>query len=127
MPGNRPLIVVIDDHPLVRAGYRGLLEAAGYGVAEIASSSGLAAVIDEAVTASAIIADIELHDGSTGIGVALTIMSAAGRQIPTMVISGTTDPAVAALARANAMPLYRKPTDPRAVMAWVGDVVQCPD
>ncbi len=123
MPNRQPCVVVIEDHPLVRAGQRMLLEDAGYRVAEIATASDLAGFAATAGGSQAIIADFDLGPGMNGPEMALDIMRRAGERIPTLILSASYGARSLAIAAVHNMPVMFKPAPEGQVLAWVADAV----
>ncbi len=84
-------ILVIDDEALIRDSLAAVLEAAGWRV----RTAGDAAEAVQAAAASPpdiILADYRLREGRTGIAAVRAVESACGRAIPTIVLTGDTDP-----------------------------------
>ncbi len=119
MSFHRPRVILIEDHPLVRASQRMLLEAEGYRVAEIAASADLAGFDAAGAGAQVIIADFDLGEDLTGIEVALEIMRRASAHIPTLVLSGSLGHRSVPAAAAAAMPLMMKPASEQRLLGWV--------
>ena len=123
MPDHPHCIVLIEDHPLIRAGQRMLLEHAGYRVIEIATAADLAGF--EAIPGGSqiIIADFDLGPGMTGIEMAQDIMQRAGEWIPTLVLSASFGERSQAAATACGMPMMFKPAPEEQVLAWVDNAI----
>ncbi len=118
-----PRVVLIEDHPLVRAGQRMLLEHAGYRVAEITASADLAGFVSTDDGDQVIIADFDLGPGMTGVELALEIMRRAGEHIPTLILSASFGERSVIAAGAHDMPVMFKPALEEDVLAWVADAL----
>jgi signal transduction histidine kinase len=103
-------ILVIEDNPLLRSGLEAMLQGWGYEV--IAASSGEEAIhLGESNSwgVDAIITDQRLGPGLTGTAAAMEIRTRAGRLLPTLVITGDTDPALICEVRASGFVMLHKP------------------
>ncbi len=114
-----PRVILIEDHPLIRAGQRMLLEQAGYRVAEIAAAADLAEFDAGAPGAQVIIADFDVGPEMTGVEIALEIMRRACARIPTLVLSGSLGVRSLPAAAAAAMPLMFKPASEQVLLDWI--------
>ena len=123
MPNTQPRVVLIEDHPLVRAGARMLLEDAGYHVAEIAAASDLAHFQATYNGDQAIIADFDLGTGMSGVEVALEIMRRCGGHIPTLVLSASFGVRSRSAAVARGMMVMIKPAPGDRILAWVAEAI----
>jgi len=123
MSGSPPRVIVIEDHPLVRAGQRMLLEIVGYEVAEITSGADLEWFTPISGVSQAIVADFDLGPGMTGVEVALAIMRRTGERIPTLVLSASVGARSVAEAQAHEMTVMFKPAQEEKVLAWVAEAL----
>jgi CheY-like chemotaxis protein len=121
MSNRQPRVVLIEDHPLVRAGQRMLLEDAGYRVSEITAGADLAGFAAIRGENQVIIADFDLGPGMTGVEVALEIMRRVGERIPTLVLSASFGVHSKALAAVWDLPVMTKPASEGQVLTWVAD------
>ena len=107
---NRGCVLLIEDNPALRVGLLTMVESWGYDVLVAASGDdaldfarGTKADID------AILADFHLGHGPTGAVAACRIRERAGRAIPTLIMTGDTDPARIAEAHASGFEMLHKP------------------
>jgi CheY-like chemotaxis protein len=121
MPNSQPRVILIEDHPLIRAGQRMLLEHAGYRVAEIAAAADLGGFVVTPGERQVIIADFDLGPGMNGVEVAREIMRRAGEPIPTLVLSASFGNRSKAAAAVSGMKLMFKPTPEDQILTWVSD------
>ncbi len=119
MSDRQPCIVLIEDHPLIRAGQRMLLEHAGYRVIEIATAADLAGFEATPCDSQVIIADFDLGPGMTGIEMAQDIMRRAGKRIPTLVLSASFGKRSQEAAASSGMPMMFKPAPEEQVLTWI--------
>jgi CheY-like chemotaxis protein len=123
MPVGQPRVILIEDHPLVRAGQRMLLEHEGYVVAEITAGADLERFTPIAGVSQAILADYDLGPGMSGVDVALAVMRRTGERIPTLVLSASLGARSLAQAAAHEMAVMFKPAREEKVLAWVAGAV----
>jgi DNA-binding NtrC family response regulator len=121
MPDSQLRVILIEDHPLIRAGQRMLLEHAGYRVAEITAAADLGTFVVTPGERQVIIADFDLGPGMNGVQVAQEIMRRAGEPIPTLVLSASFGNRSQAAAAVLGLPLMFKPAPEERVLAWVAD------
>lgn len=103
-------ILLIEDNAALRAGLVTMVEGWGYGV--LAADTGESAfdLFTEArADIDAIVTDYNLGPGQTGPVVAHRIREHAGRAIPTLIMTGDTNPARIADAQANGFEMLHKP------------------
>ena len=116
-------IVVVEDEPAVREGLAVLLQAWGAQVVDFESLAALQAWLDgpEAQAPDVAIADYRLGDGTDGLQ-ALALLRArfAGRQVPAIVISGSTMGGLEREAQAHDFHLLLKPVLPNKLRAMLG-------
>ncbi len=117
---DQPGVILIEDHPLIRAAQRTLFEDAGYRVTEIATAADLDDFSPVAGEIQAIITDFDLGPGMNGVEVALEIMRRADKRIPTLIVTGGFAGGALAAAAAHGMPVMAKPAPEEEIMAWVG-------
>jgi len=123
MSKSSPCVILIEDHPLVRAAQRTLLEHAGYRVAEITAAADLDGFVLTPSERQIIIADFDLGPGMNGVEVAREIMRRAGEPIPTLVLSASFGSRSRAAAAVSGMPLMFKPAPEERVLAWVASAL----
>jgi CheY-like chemotaxis protein len=101
-------IALVDDHDNARLALALALEAVGHRV--IAASTG-AQLLQQlgAQAPDLVIADNRLHAGETGLQVILRARSLFGADLPALVISGDTDPAMESRLAAQGVALRLKP------------------
>lgn len=119
-------VVVIEDDFHARTALGGLLRACGYEVVELAGAAGAPAVLPRLARCCAIIADMHLGEGPTGLALALQFRAHAGRQIPTLLVSGSLGRTSAPAAARHGMPLLAKPLAPERLLAWLDSVPAAP-
>ena len=117
----RTHVLVVDDDPLVRDSLQRLLSSWGYSCSACSSGQeACAAVARERATIEwRALIDWRLA-GETGIDVARMLQAQFGARVRTTLMTGDSDPAIAAAARSGAIPLLRKPVQPirlRAALA----------
>lgn len=129
MPAVAPLprsVMVIEDdfHARTALGY--LLRACGYEVVELAGAAGKAAVLAGLGRCCAIIADMHLGAGPTGLALALELSAHAGRRIPTVLVTGSMGSTTAPEAARHGMPLLTKPLEPDCLLGWLETLPDAP-
>lgn len=119
-----PLVVLIEDDPLVRLGQEMLLRDWGYRVVLGASGEEIRAALSDAPgTVAAIVTDFSVDGAESGAQVALAIAAAAGRAIPTAVMSGSLGRASGATAQEHGFTFFAKPVDPEQLRGWLAAAV----
>jgi DNA-binding NtrC family response regulator len=119
-----PLVVLIEDDPLVRLGQEMLLRDWGYRVVLGASGEEIRAALRDAPgTVAAIMTDFSVDGAETGAELALAIAAAAGRPIPTAVMSGSLGRNSGEVAEEHGFTFFAKPVDPEQLRAWLVAVV----
>ena len=118
-----PLVIVIEDHPLVRLSQRMLCEQAGYRVAEVNNAADVATCDLGHDGRRVIIADFDMGPEPTGIELAQALMHRAGAPIPTLVLSGGPGPDAYPAAAGQRMPLLRKPAREEVLLGWIGSAM----
>ena len=114
-------LLVIEDNPSLRFGLQTMLQGWGYEV--FAAATGEEAIgLGEANgwSVDAIIADHRLGPGLTGTAAAREIKALAGRTLPTLIITGDTDPARIAEAQAYGFGMLHKPVAAQELRRKVG-------
>ncbi|UYN99921.1 MAG: hybrid sensor histidine kinase/response regulator [Devosia sp.] len=106
-------ICLIDDDETVRNATVGLLERWGC-IVDTAASSG-----DVAGRYDAILADMQLGDGQTGIDAIEAIRRQAGRDIPAVVLTGHSDSQTRTVISAANLPVLSKPVRPAELRAML--------
>ena len=124
-PGATPLVVVIEDEPMILAAYELMLESWGYGfVGAESAASALTCLVERRLRPDFIIADYRLTDGHTGTQAIELLRSAFGQSIPGVLVTGETSLDTLRDAASTGFPLLRKPVPSRqlqdAVMRCVG-------
>lgn len=115
--GAPPLIVLVEDDPAILEALGGLLESWG---CRVVPADSLAAALDAlsrvGVAPAAIVADYRLGDG-TGLEAIRAIRSAAGREVPAVVVTGETGGESLRAIRATRLPHLQKPVPPARLRA----------
>jgi DNA-binding NtrC family response regulator len=124
MSNSQPCVILIEDHPLIRAGQRMLLEHAGYRVEEIAAAADLGSFVVTPGERLVIVADFDLGPGMNGVEVAQEIMRRAGEPIPTLVLSASFGTRSQAAAAVSGLPLIFKPAPEDQILTWVADALR---
>jgi CheY-like chemotaxis protein len=122
-----PLVVLIEDDPLVRLGQEMLLRDWGYRVILAASGEEIRAALRDADTSvAAILTDFSVGGAETGAEVALAIAATAGRPIPTAVMSGSLGRSSGETAHEHGFTFFAKPVDPEQLRAWLAAAIAAP-
>jgi two-component system, sensor histidine kinase len=122
-----PLVVLIEDDPLVRLGQEMLLRDWGYRVVLGASGEEVRAALRDAPgSVAAIVTDFSVDGAESGAEVALAIAAAAGRPIPTAVMSGSLGRTSGAAAQEHGFTFFAKPVDPEQLRGWLAAAVVGP-
>jgi two-component system, sensor histidine kinase len=118
-------LLVIEDNPALLAGLQMMLQGWGYEVLAAANGEG-AVELGEASRwrLDAVIADHRLGPGLTGAATAREIRARSGRSVPTLIITGDTDPACIAEARANGFAMLHKPVGAEELRLKVGRLLR---
>jgi DNA-binding NarL/FixJ family response regulator len=116
-------VLIVDDHPMVRAGVEAYLEAEpGLEVAAAVSTVGEAEAICEQLRPDVLVSDYHLPDGD-GLSLCLRLHAAGGP--PTVIFSAFADDALAVLAAvAGARAVVPKSADPDELISAVDDVAR---
>jgi len=120
-------VVLIEDDPLVRLGQEMLLRDWGYRVVLGASGEEIRAALRDAPgTVAAIVTDFSVDGVESGAQVALAIAAAAGRTIPTAVMSGSLGRTSGTAAEEHGFTFFAKPVDPEQLRGWLAAAVVGP-
>jgi two-component system, sensor histidine kinase len=117
-------VVLIEDDALIRLGQETLLRDWGHRVVTATSRDAIQeALKDNPADVAAIIADFDICGPHTGVDIALAIAAAAGRRIPTAIMSSglgqSSEPAAARQGFAS----FSKPVDPQELCDWLAAVI----
>lgn len=125
--GDRRVVLVLDDDPLIRDSMRALLLAWGY---EPKLESGLAALLPVAALErdriGAVIVDYRLQDGFTGIEAARKLKQIVGAEAQVMLITGDTSPERLRALEMGGFPVMHKPLDPELLLAQLTSAAATP-
>lgn len=119
MPDCKPLVIIIEDHPLARLAQRMLCEQAGYRVVEVSNLADVATCDAGCEGRRVIIADFDMGTELTGVQLARALMRRVGMPIPTLVLSATVGTRAQQEADAQQMKLLAKPTDDGQLIEWI--------
>ena len=119
-----PLVVLIEDDPLVRLGQEMLLR--DHELSPSMLRRIRAALRDAPGTVAAIVTDFSVDGAESGAQVALAIAAAAGRPIPTAVMSGSLGRTSGAAAEEHGFTFFAKPVDPEQLRGWLAAAVVGP-
>ena len=116
-------VLIVDDHPMVRAGVEAYLEAEpGLTVAAAVSTVGEAEAFCEQLRPDVLVSDYHLPDGD-GLSLCLRLEAAGGP--PTVIFSAFADESLAVLAAvAGARAVVSKSADPDELISAVEDVAR---
>lgn len=114
-----PCVVLIEDDPLVRLGQEILLRDWGYRVVIGASRDEIFAALTDARDVAAIVSDFRVEGPDSGAEVAIAIAAAAGRRIPTAIMSGSLGRNSGDVARTQGFTFFAKPVDPEQLRGWL--------
>lgn len=117
-------VVLIEDDALIRLGHEMLLRDWGHRVAIAASRDAIQqALKDNPGDVAAIIADFDIGGPHTGVDIALAIAAAAGRRIPTAIMSASFGQVSAIAAALQGFAFFSKPVDPQELRDWLAAVI----
>lgn len=109
-----PLIVVIEDEPMVLSAYELMFEAWGYRfVGADSATVALAKLAVLRVPPDFIVADYRLAEGQTGTQAICVLRQAFGHDIPGLLVTGETSIETLRDAASTGFPLLRKPVGSR--------------
>ena len=120
---NSPLhekrLLVVDDDAMVLSGTSGLLTSWGCIVSAAASMTEVEQLLQDGVEWDFIISDYQLVGNENGIDVITAVRQHLGKQIPCILVSGDTSPAILKLASVNGHHLLHKPVKPAKLKSLV--------
>lgn len=120
-PTARPLrIALVEDNPGVLNALVCALESTGHQVVAAASGVELLGLLGDAAP-ELVISDYRLAGGQTGFDVILTVRQAFGEQLPALLVTGDTDPALLDLA-GRGIVVQHKPLDLDALQACMAQL-----
>lgn len=109
-----PLIVVIEDEPMVLSAYELMFEGWGYNfIGADCVSTALARLVDYHRPPDFIVADYRLAEGNTGTQAIQMLRQAFGHDIPGLLVTGETSIETLRDAASTGFPLLRKPVSSR--------------
>ena len=111
-------VLLLDDDGIAREGLTAALEAWGFRVeaaADIAAAAAIATA--RAAELDAVICDFRLPGGATAVDALAAITAAAGRRLPSLIVTGETDPLRIRAAHATGHPVLFKPVPPSDLRA----------
>jgi CheY-like chemotaxis protein len=119
-----PRVALIEDDALIRLGQETLLRDWGHRVAAAASCDAIQeALKDNPHDVAAIIADFDIGGLRTGVDIALAISAAAGRPIPTAIMSASFGQVSGIAAALEGFAFFSKPVDPQELCDWLAAVI----
>lgn len=117
-------VVLIEDDALIRLGQETLLRDWGHRVAAAASQQAIQeALKDNPRDVAAIIADFDVGGPHTGVDIAIAIAAAAGRHIPTAIMSASFGRGSGTAAALRGFAFFSKPADPHELYDWLAAVI----
>jgi two-component system, sensor histidine kinase len=117
-------VVLIEDDALIRLGQETLLRDWGHRVATAASQDAIKeALKDNPGDVAAIIADFDIGGPDTGVDIALAIAAAAGKRIPTAIMSASFGQSSGTAAALQGFAFFSKPVDPQELCDWLAAVI----
>ncbi|MFO0746718.1 MAG: ATP-binding protein [Myxococcota bacterium] len=105
-------ILLVDDDVLAREGLVALLEAWGYRVVAAPDIAAADAIAARAPSLDALVVDFRLPGDKTALDVVAAVTARLGRPLPTVIVTGETDPARIRLAHDSGCPVLFKPIRP---------------
>lgn len=109
-----PLIVVIEDEPMVLSAYELMFEGWGYDfVGADSAANALARLASLRRSPDFIVADYRLSEGDTGTQAISLLRQAFGHEIPGLLVTGETSIETLRDAASTGFPLLRKPVSSR--------------
>lgn len=119
------LVVMVDDEEAILRGMRLLLEDWGCQVLTAGSgAAALAAVAAESRRPDILITDYRLRAGETGVDVIRALRDRLGVDLPAVLVSGDTDPALLRSLNAQGLDLLHKPVKPAHLMKTMRDLLE---
>ncbi len=113
-PARSPLILVVEDEPIVLAGYQMLFESWGYRVIAAGSTDeAIRLVRDFGESPGFILADYRLRNGQTGTETIAQVRRTFGPAIPCALVTGDTAIDRLRHAAAAGLPILHKPVNGR--------------
>jgi two-component system, sensor histidine kinase len=117
-------VVLIEDDVLIRLGQETLLRDWGHRVATATSRDAIQEELkDNPGDVAAIIADFDIGGPHTGVDIALAIAAAAGRRIPTAIMSASFGQSSGTAAALQGFAFFSKPVDPQELCDWLAAVI----
>ncbi len=119
-----PVVVVVDDEPLIRSGLGCILEGWGYRVIAAQSGAEAAAAVEaQGICPDLMIADYRLSRGQTGLDAISLVSSRVGHSVPSLVLTGdTASPVVAAVRQAGYL-LMQKPLSTTSLRSALAELL----
>lgn len=122
--GGQGLVVVIDDDPLIREGFRALLEGWRY---EVVTAESGAEAVDQLVIRNerpqVVIADYRLRQGQLGTDAIRAVVRSVGTAIPGLIVTGDTSTERLREAKAAGFTLLHKPCAPEVLRRTVSQLM----
>lgn len=115
--GDRRVVLVLDDDPLIRDSMQALLQVWGYEPKMQATLAALLPIAEQVRDrVGAVIVDYRLQDGFTGIEAARKLQQIVGPAVPVMLITGDTSPERLRALEAGGFPVMHKPLNPELLL-----------
>jgi signal transduction histidine kinase len=122
---DNALILLVDDDVQIRESVARLLENWGYAVITADSAAEALEVLKaRARVPNVVLADQRLREGKTGLQAIHDIRAYCGHTVPAALLTGDTEPAHAAQAKALGIPLLRKPLPAAKLRSLIGNLLR---
>jgi CheY-like chemotaxis protein/anti-sigma regulatory factor (Ser/Thr protein kinase) len=105
-------LLVVDDDMAVLSSTASLLRSWGCIVSQASSFEQVEQLLHDGLTCDFIVSDYQLGEGENGIDAISLVRQHHNRQVPSILVSGDTSPAVLQVASANGLHLLQKPVKP---------------
>jgi CheY-like chemotaxis protein len=115
--------LVIEDDSMQLMAMQMLLESWGYDVLPASSADAAARVIADGGRPDLIVSDFRLPGNVSGIDAVAQVRQTLGRDLPAILQTGDTDPALARDAAAHGFALLHKPYDPTHLRTLIASLV----
>ncbi len=123
-PARGRVVLVVDDEAVIRLGLQALVAGWGHRVLAAGSLAEVGALLDGGAAPDAVLADYRLRGGETGLDVVRAVRDRQpGRAVPAAILTGDTDPARLAEARASGCALLHKPVPAAQLRAALADLL----
>ena len=114
--GQGRRVLVIEDDADSRRAMAHFLGDAGFAVRTAEDTEEAVALLREGFRPGALLVDYRLRRGVTGAQAAADVCAAAGRKLPTLIVTGDTEPSRLKDVAATGYPILHKPVHPEALL-----------